>query len=179
MENQSEYENDSDSDQDKPNNIRIGFLGPEGTYSHQVSTSFKQDLPVSAFKSDLTISHKSHSTITGAFNSTDRESQACLIPFENSTYGLVGETIDNLVKLQDVTRQDAGKSIRGEARLPVGHSLLVNQKDYQKLKELARDRRRREGEPDGQIEDDQRELNDEELSGIGRVYSHEQASVVT
>lgn len=152
--------------------MSICYLGPAGTYSHQVANTFRIVGDDDDDDDSTTISTMSRSTITEAYNF---RASCCCIPFENSTYGLVSETVSLLTDSNPHGSDSI--QIRGEARLPVGHSLLVNKRDYHRLKQQARRRRGDEtNQHQDEMKDDDEELNDEELKGIGMVHSHEQVS---
>ncbi|PIN83511.1 hypothetical protein COV61_02900, partial [Candidatus Micrarchaeota archaeon CG11_big_fil_rev_8_21_14_0_20_47_5] len=88
--------------------VRVGYLGPEGTYSHIAALSyFGQNTEL--------ISHR---TISSAFASFEEgEVSLIIVPVENSSGGSVGETLDNLYR--------ANGYIVGELVLPIRHCLLA------------------------------------------------------
>ncbi|KII93555.1 hypothetical protein PLICRDRAFT_152397 [Plicaturopsis crispa FD-325 SS-3] len=89
----------------------LAFLGPEGTYSHQVAYD--------AYGSSVQYCEKK--TITDVFNAVSSEVPFGMIPQENSIFGSVIETY-NLLR-QPKMGQDI--FVRGEATLGVKHCLLV------------------------------------------------------
>ncbi|KAI0788550.1 Prephenate dehydratase-domain-containing protein [Abortiporus biennis] len=91
--------------------FKVAFLGPTGTYSHQAV--------VDKFGSDA--EYIPQSTISDVFNAVSDEIPYAVIPQENSTFGQVIETYDNL------RSPKAGKSvfIRGETTSTINHCLLV------------------------------------------------------
>jgi prephenate dehydratase len=70
--------------------MKIGFLGPYGTYSHQAA--------IQKFEHQELISY---STIQKTLDSLHSETtDVVVIPFENSTFGLVQQTVDYFRELE-------------------------------------------------------------------------------
>ncbi|KAH8831454.1 PDT-domain-containing protein [Flagelloscypha sp. PMI_526] len=89
---------------------KVTFLGPPGTYSHQIAAE--------CFPNDATLSPIS--SILGLFDALrDKSTDFAVIPIENSTFGPVNDTYDSLRLLQSET------SIQGDATLEISHCLLV------------------------------------------------------
>lgn len=85
--------------------MKVAFLGPEGTYTHQAAEKyFESYQPVFC------------STIRESLESAD----VSVIPFENSLGGGVGEAID-LLKEKDT-------AISGEVKIEIDHVLASNEK---------------------------------------------------
>lgn len=90
--------------------LRIGFLGPEGSYSHQAA--------VRHFGSS--VEHRTLSAIEGVFHEVRRgHIDYGLVPIENSIGGGIVETLDAF--------RDAGRevTIYAEAQLEVHHNLFA------------------------------------------------------
>lgn len=101
---------------------RLAFLGPEGTYSHQVANEHFSE----------SVEYKACKSIADVFYSVNETFQFGLLPQENSIFGMVIETYD-LLRSDDVGRT---KWIRGAVTLPVQHCLLVRK--GQKLHNIKR-----------------------------------------
>ncbi|EJD03966.1 PDT-domain-containing protein [Fomitiporia mediterranea MF3/22] len=93
--------------------MRVAFLGPRGTYSHQIAFNH--------FGHDVEYVQKE--TISDAFHAVPSEASIAVIPAENSIFGAVIESLD-LLRLPEVGKT---KFIRGEVTLQVQHCLLVAQ----------------------------------------------------
>ncbi|KAI5124713.1 hypothetical protein M0805_004319 [Coniferiporia weirii] len=91
--------------------LRVAFLGPEGTYSHQVAFD--------RFHESATYVEKN--SIAGAFSAVPVEASLSIIPIENSIFGSVVETCD-LLRDPEVGK---GKFVREEIVLQVQHCLLA------------------------------------------------------
>ncbi|KAI9098299.1 Prephenate dehydratase-domain-containing protein [Phlyctochytrium arcticum] len=86
----------------------IAFLGPRGTYSHQVAFARFGD----------SIQYVEQETIADVFDSVATGvTNYGVVPFENSRFGSVQETLDAFVSVK-------GAMIRAEHYLPVRHALL-------------------------------------------------------
>ncbi|GAA5984597.1 hypothetical protein JCM5350_008152 [Sporobolomyces pararoseus] len=89
--------------------LRISFLGPLGTYSHQAATDF--------FGNDPNFQLLPVERIADVFDSvSSSSSEFGIVPIENSSFGPVIETSDQL--------RTTSLSVRGMIRLKIGHSLL-------------------------------------------------------
>jgi chorismate mutase / prephenate dehydratase len=97
----------------------IGFLGPEGTFSHEASRQLYGE----------TAAYRPLQSVEDIFYRVARaECSTGIVPLENSSEGPVMETLD-LFAQYDLT-------IRAEVRLPVRHqlmSLAADPKDIQRL----------------------------------------------
>ncbi|GAA5964836.1 hypothetical protein JCM3765_005797 [Sporobolomyces pararoseus] len=92
--------------------LRISFLGPLGTYSHQAATDF--------FGTDPNFELLPVERIADVFGSvSSSSSEFGIVPIENSSFGPVIETSDQL--------RSTSLSVRGMIRLKIGHSLLSSQ----------------------------------------------------
>ncbi|GAA5892342.1 prephenate dehydratase PHA2 [Sporobolomyces salmoneus] len=89
--------------------LRISFLGPLGTYSHQAATDF--------FGSSSDFELLPVERIGDVFESVSSSSSDFgVVPIENSSFGSVVETAQNL--------RTTSLSVRGMIQLKIGHSLL-------------------------------------------------------
>lgn len=98
-------------------NISVGYLGPEGTYSHQAAEQM--------FKI-----HSSHLVpyrdIYRIFEDVASKKLAVgVVPAENSTEGMIRETLDYLV--------DFDLCINGSIDLPIHHSLLAKEETLERI----------------------------------------------
>lgn len=90
------------------------YLGPEGSYSH-----FAQEAMVEEFNIQLK-NKKSLPTIRSVLKAVDSDKNSfAVLPIENSLEGIVRETIDNLIRLEDVSI-----NIIAEFILPINNCLL-------------------------------------------------------
>ncbi|MFC1751107.1 chorismate mutase, partial [Pseudomonadota bacterium] len=99
--------------------MRIAFLGPEGTYTH-----------------DAALKHFGHSVITAPHDTIDevfRDVEAGLahygvVPVENSTEGVVNHTLDRFM--------NSPLKICGEVELRIHHCLLSKESDLASIKHV-------------------------------------------
>ncbi len=104
----------------------IYYLGPEGSNVNRAMLKFinlfnihyQNIIPKRSIKSVLEELKNDNSSL-------------CILPIENSIEGIVRETIDNLLKLNDKNIQ-----IHGEISLPINHFLLGTSKDKTKIKKI-------------------------------------------
>jgi prephenate dehydratase len=90
--------------------MKIGFLGPEGTYSHQAAKS--------KFPTETLVPFDTIPLVLDALHQCDR----VVIPFENSTFGLVQQTIDAFRELPE------SFLIYEQILLPIHHCILSKSK---------------------------------------------------
>ncbi len=87
----------------------LGYLGPSGTFSQQAAVAY----------SDGEYELREYPTIVSAIKAVDRgETDACIVPIENSLNGSVSATLDTLAFDSDVY-------ITGEYVLKITQNLLV------------------------------------------------------
>ncbi len=95
--------------------MKIGYLGPEGTFSQQAVVLYQKKIQ----KGELI----QYSNIYGALEAVIKgEIDECVVPFENSIEGTVTSTIDLLIFTPELY-------IKGEMIVPVWEDFLVRQ-DY-------------------------------------------------
>ena len=102
----------------------IGYLGPEGSFTHQALTEY-----VSKFKIKDTIS--SFQTITQIVEALNNgKVKSAVVPIENSIEGGIGETLDQLIRTsQKVT-------INHEVIIPIEHCLITKTKKLTEIKKV-------------------------------------------
>lgn len=102
------------------------FLGPEGTYAHSAMQKFVKNLDIKA-KNIIPVF-----PITAVFKAIEKDKNAiAVLPIENSIEGIVRETIDNLVKLEDKTFK-----IVAETVIPINHCLMSKSTDKADIEEV-------------------------------------------
>lgn len=97
--------------------MKIGYLGPEGTFSQQAVLLYQKSLN---HKSTLLQYNNIYAALEGVI---ENEIDECVVPLENSIEGTVTSTIDLLIFTPELY-------IKGEMVIPVWEDLLVK-KDYQ------------------------------------------------
>ena len=100
------------------------FLGPEGTYAQQAMEQL-------VAKYDIKVEQKIPlNPITAILKTVDNDKNAfAVLPIENSIEGIVRETIDNLVKLEDENLK-----ITAETVIPISHCLMSEAKNPSEIK---------------------------------------------
>ena len=89
--------------------LRIGCLGPEGSYSHQASV----------FKFGESVDYETLPNIASVFNEVNRgHCDFGLVPFENTVAGSIIETVEMLI--------DSDVTICAELYLAIHHNLMAN-----------------------------------------------------
>ncbi len=101
----------------KEKKCKVGFLGPEGTFSHQAVLSvFPQEKNISSFL-----------TIKGIFEAVNNgEIEVGIVPAENSTNGMVTETINKLIEYP--------LKVSGSFNHRIHHCLLARTKNIKDIK---------------------------------------------
>lgn len=100
--------------------VRVGFLGPIGTFSHIAA--------ISHFGKHATL--RPYDNLAEAFNDADAgKLEYILAPLENSTEGVVGQTLDLLSMYQlNVIEQFA---------VPIHHSLMARSSVLERIEKVA------------------------------------------
>ncbi len=102
----------------------IGYLGPEGSFTHQALSSYFEKVK----KKEEIISFQTISQVIDAVNSG--KIQRGIVPVENSIEGSVGETLDALIRAsQKVT-------INQEVIIPIEHCLITRTKNLNDVKKI-------------------------------------------
>lgn len=102
------------------------FLGPEGTYAHSAMKKFVKNLDIKV-KNIIPVF-----PITAVFKAIEKDKNAiAVLPIENSIEGIVRETIDNLVKLEDKSFK-----IVAETVIPINHCLMSKATDRTDIREV-------------------------------------------
>ncbi|WP_414837676.1 prephenate dehydratase [Candidatus Nanosalina sp. VS9-1] len=94
--------------------MKVALLGPEGTYTHQAAEKYFEDLEPEFC-----------STIREVFES---DTEAKLVPIENSLGGGVTDTIDLL--------REKDEKISGEVVLPIQHALISDEKSIEDIEKV-------------------------------------------
>ena len=106
---------------------KVLYLGPTGSYSEIAKDKFKE-----CFASECEfIALESIYKIIRKLQELDSEDVAAVIPIENSIEGIVRETIDNMLRLEDSKIR-----IQGEISLPIKHLLLAKTTDKTQIKKI-------------------------------------------
>ena len=102
----------------------IGYLGPEGSFTHQALSYFLN-------KTNRTENISSFQTISQVIDSVSSgKIQSGVVPIENSIEGSVGETLDALIRAsQKVT-------INHEVIIPIEHCLITKTKKLTEVKKV-------------------------------------------
>ena len=91
--------------------MKIGYLGPIGSYSYEVALKYKQD-------EDEIVEY---STISKTINAIETNEISCaILPFENAIYGSVLDTMDGISKNRDLYIND-------EIILDINHKLMASE----------------------------------------------------
>ncbi len=99
--------------------IRVGFLGPEGTFTHLAA------LKTFGRSTELL----PQGSISKVFDAVEHDQTHCgVVPIENSTEGVVGATLDRFL--------DSALKISGEITLPVSHHLLSRNGSLRSIRKI-------------------------------------------
>lgn len=88
--------------------MKLGYLGPAGTYSEEAAYKYAPDAEM--------VPYASIPTVVSAVES--REIDQCVVPIENSLHGAITDVLDFLVRTDSVF-------IAGELAVPIDHCLMV------------------------------------------------------
>lgn len=97
--------------------LRVAFLGPEATFTHQAAASHFGHAALFVSKSDISQVFKEVETDRADFG---------VVPIENSTEGVVNYTLDKFVESE--------LKICSEVIIPVGHHLLSVEEQMENVK---------------------------------------------
>lgn len=102
----------------------IGYLGPEGSFTHQALNTYRSKV----HSSDDILSFQTITQIIDSINSG--KIQSGIVPIENSIEGGIGEVLDQLVKSsQKVT-------INHEVIIPIEHCLITKSRNLSEIKKV-------------------------------------------
>ncbi len=102
----------------------IYYLGPEGSYTHKALSLFVQEFNIKIGQ------YSPLRTIKSVLNQVDGNCNSLgVVPIENSIEGIVRESIDNLIRVED-----SELKIIAEIVLPIDHCLLSKTKEKSKIK---------------------------------------------
>ena len=102
----------------------IGYLGPEGSFTHQALSVYLEKVK----KKEEILSFQTISQVIDSVNSG--KVQMGIVPVENSIEGSVGETLDQLIRAsQKVT-------INHEVVIPIEHCLITRIKNLNDVKKV-------------------------------------------
>jgi|TARA_B110000116_G_scaffold12492_1_gene10145 prephenate dehydratase len=88
--------------------MKLGYLGPSGTYSEEAAHNYSPDAEM--------VSYPSIPTVIAAVEK--REIDQCVVPIENSLHGTITDVIDFLVRTDSIR-------IAGELAVPIDHCLMA------------------------------------------------------
>lgn len=101
------------------------FLGPQGSYCEEAKNQFVKMLPFT------NINHKPLPNIKSIINYLqNNDAVAAVVPVENSIEGIVRETLDNLLTI------DNNIQICAETVIPIKHCLLSKSNDLKNIKKI-------------------------------------------
>lgn len=104
----------------------IYYLGPDGSNAHAAMLKFIKKCSINVKN------QKPQKNIRVAIDSLKQDSSSvCVLPIENSIQGIVRETIDNLLKNEDLKIR-----IQAEISLSIKHLLLANTTDKTEIKKI-------------------------------------------
>ena len=104
----------------------IYYLGPDGSNAHAAMLKFIKKCSINVKN------QKPQKNIRVAIDSLKQDSSSvCVLPIENSIQGIVRETIDNLLKNEDLKIR-----IQAEISLPIKHLLLAKTTDKTEIKKI-------------------------------------------
>lgn len=99
--------------------LKISYLGPRGTYSHQATVNRFGD----------SVIYSMQKTIADVFSSVEKKQVTYgVVPFENSTHGTVTQTIDKLI--------NTTAKVRADIYLPIHHQFLSKSSDLSDITKI-------------------------------------------
>lgn len=102
------------------------YLGPNGTYAEQAMKHFVKTYGISV-KNTIPLT-----PITAIIRAVDNNKNSiAVLPIENSIEGIVRETIDNLIKINDEKLK-----ISAETIIPINHCLMSTASDITEIKHV-------------------------------------------
>ena len=102
----------------------VYYLGPNGSYTHKALEIFLEEYSICAQKT------QEMRTIKSILVAIDENVNSLgVVPIENSIEGIVRESIDNLIRVNDLELK-----IMGEVILPINHCLMSKSKDIKNIK---------------------------------------------
>ncbi len=105
---------------------KIIYLGPKGSYCEIAKNNFLKHLNMYSLEQEY------FPTVKNIIKYTEKHPDTCgVIPIENSIEGVVRETMDNLLTVDDETLQ-----ITAETVIPVNHCLISKNSDINKIKKV-------------------------------------------
>lgn len=123
------------SNKDQGSDNLLHYLGPPGTYSHQVAINLVPRLQANSIKEiQLQPCDTIKSTIEQASAKTKSTKQInwALLPYENNSNGPILDSYNVLFALNP--NSPISTTIAAEYHLPVSHSLMCSKDVYKKLK---------------------------------------------
>lgn len=151
----------------------LHYLGPPGTYSHQVAQKIAKRLLVQG--NDTALLLQPCATITATLQdaraaanaSAARTVSLALIPYENNSNGAVVDSHGLVHSMSDIR-------IVADDYLPVSHSLLASRAVYERLRHEAATSVSG-GALDVKVPHTQQRISNDVLKRLDTVYSHPQA----
>ncbi len=105
---------------------KIIYLGPNGSYCETAKNKFCKKLGLDSIEQEY------FPTVKKIIESAEQNPDiAGVIPIENSIEGVVRETMDNLLTVDDKTLQ-----ITAETVIPINHCLISKNHDIKKIKKI-------------------------------------------
>lgn len=101
----------------------IGYLGPEGTFTHEALNLYLKKEGTDEIKSLVTITDCIEEVSSGKVDK-------CIVPIENSIEGSVRETLDCLIQ------SDEKYTINSEVIIPIEHCLITKAKSKKEIKKV-------------------------------------------
>lgn len=96
--------------------MKIGFLGPKGTFTEQATFKYIESLGLSGDKEVVCVEYQAIEDVL--LSADKKEVDIAVVPFENSTEGVVNATLDNLIFRTEL-------KIIKKIILPISHNFLI------------------------------------------------------